>query len=480
MIDKFIDNRIYRAILFIGISLGFTLLHINKFFFWDSISQISIPANWYYDNNFRYFFVPDVYATGHPTFVGMYIALLWKVFGKSLLISHLAMFPFIFGILFQLDSYLRNSGKEKFTSLLIFIIVLCDSTLVSQMSMVTFDIPQIFFFLWCINCINKERYLTLSVVFIALMITSLRGSLCGLGIILYGLVIVYQKNTRLSIKVILPYIAGIIALAIFLVSFYLQKHWIIHNTVSKKWEEFSEFASINGILRNIGVVAWRLIDYGRIGIWIILSVILFLSLKRRTLFDTFFKNTFYIALCQFIVIFPVVILYKNPFGHRYFLPVIIPISIAVIYWILKYSRFRVTIYLLTFILVLSGSFWVYPDKIAQGWDATPAHWPYYSLRNEMMDYLKINKIPLSIVGSFFPNIASFKLIDLSDDNRSFKDADLKKEDYILFSNVYNQSDEIIDSLFSQKNWTKEKIIKKRGVYMILFRRVEQEDVRIKE
>ena len=480
MIDKFIDKRIYRAILFIGISLGFTLLHANKFFFWDTISQISIPANWYYDNNFRYFFIPDAYATGHPTFIGMYIALLWKVFGKNLLISHLAMVPFIFGILFQLDSYLRDSGKDKFTFLLIFIIVLCDSTLVTQMSMVTFDIPQIFFFLWCINCINKERYLTLSLTFIALMITSLRGSLCGFGIILYGLIIAYQKNPRLSIKIILPYVTGLIALAIFLVSFYIQKHWIIHNTVSKKWEEFSKVASITGIFRNVGLVAWRLIDYGRIGIWIMLSVILFLSLRRKTLFDPFFKNTIYIALCQFIVIFPVVILYKNPFGHRYFLPVIIPVSIAVVYWILKYSKFRFAIYILTFILVLSGSFWVYPDKIAQGWDATPAHWPYYSLRNEMMDYLKINKIPLSTVGSFFPNTASFKLTDLSDDNQSFKDADLGKEDYILFSNVFNQSDEIIDKLFSEKNWTKEKIIEERGVYMILFRRAGQDDAEIKE
>lgn len=480
MIDKLIDRRIYWIILFIGISLGFTLLHANKFFFWDSISQISIPANWYYDNNFRYLFVPDAYATGHPTFVGMYVALLWKIFGKSLLISHLAMFPFIFGILFQLDSFLSDSGKEKFTSLLIFIIVLCDSTLVSQMSMVTFDIPQIFFFLWCINCFNKERYLTLSVAFIALMLTSLRGSLCGFGIILYGMVIGYQKNLRLSVKALLPYIPGLIALIIFLVIFYLQKHWIIHNSVSKKWEEFSKFASIAEIFRNIGLVAWRLIDYGRIGIWIILCVILFLSVKRKTLFDPFFTNTFYIALCQFIVIFPVVILYKNPFGHRYFLPVIIPVSIAVVYWILKYSKFRFAIYILTFILVLSGSFWVYPDKISQGWDATPAHWPYYSVRNEMLDYLKINKIPLNIIGSFFPNIASFKLTDLSQDNLSFKDADLEKEDFILFSNVCNLNYETIDTLFSEKNWTKEKIIKKRGVYMILFRRAGQDDAKIKE
>jgi hypothetical protein len=68
MIYKILDNRTARTILFIGVSLGFTLLHANKFFFWDSISQISIPANWYYDNNFMYFFVPDEFATGHLTF----------------------------------------------------------------------------------------------------------------------------------------------------------------------------------------------------------------------------------------------------------------------------------------------------------------------------------------------------------------------------------------------------------------------------
>jgi len=479
MIYKILGKRVNRTILFIVISLGFTLLNANKFFFWDSISQISAPANWYYDNNFRYFFIPDAYATGHPTFIGMCIALLWKIFGKNLLISHLAMFPFILGILFQLDTYLKDSGKEKIVPFLIFTIVLCDSTLVSQMSMVTFDIPQIFFFIWCINCINKQRYLTLSVAFIALMMTSLRGSLCGFGIILYAQVIIYQKNRKLSIKTLLPYIPGLITLAIFLLSFYLQKHWIIHNTVSKKWEEFSKIASITGIFRNIGLVAWRLIDYGRIGIWIVLCVILFLSLKRRTLFDAFFKNTFYIAICQFIVIFPAVILYKNPFGHRYFLPVIIPVSIAVVYWILKYSRFRYVIYILIFLFVLSGSFWVYPDKIAQGWDATPAHWPYYSVRNEMLDYMKNNKIPLSSIGSFFPNIASFKLTDLSEDNQSFKDADLEKEEYILFSNIYNQSDEIIDKLFLSNNWIIEKTIKKRSVYMILFRRIGQNYIKMR-
>ena len=394
MIYKFPDKRIFKLILFTGVSLLFTLLNANKFFFWDTISQISVPANWYYDHNFRYFFVPDEFATGHPTFVGIYIAILWKIFGRSLLVSHLAMFPFILGILCQLDSFLRDSDKGKIIPILILLIVISDATLVSQMSMITFDIPQIFFFIWCINSLKKERYITLGIAFTALMITSLRGSICGFGVMLYGVLLSFRKDRRFLTKAILPYLPGLIALILFFISFYLKKHWIIHNSVSKKWEEYSRLASFTEIIRNIGLVIWRLIDYGRIGIWVIFSVIIFLSLKRKTLFDEFFKNTFYIALCQFVVIFPVVIIYKNPFGHRYFLPVIIPVTIAVIYWILKYARFKKLIYILTFGIILSGYFWVYPVKIAQGWDATPAHWPYYSCkeRNVGLSEVKRNSI----------------------------------------------------------------------------------------
>jgi hypothetical protein len=90
----------------------------------------------------------------------------------------------------------------------------------------------------------------------------------------------------------------------------------------------------------------------------------------------------------------------------------------------------------------------------------------------MLEYMNLNKIPFDKAGSFFPNTASFNLTDLSEDNRSFKDSDPEKEKYVLFSNVFNQSDEIIDKLFSEKNWTRERIIKKRSVYMILFRRVK--------
>jgi hypothetical protein len=125
------------------------------------------------------------------------------------------------------------------------------------------------------------------------------------------------------------------------------------------------------------------------------------------------------------------------------------------------------------VVLFSGWFWVYPGKIAQGWDATPAHWPYYSVRNEMVKFIESENIPVSNVGSFFPNIDSFRLTDLSNKGSSFKDDEDLSCEYILFSNVFNQKDNVIDELFLTGNWVEIKSISRRNVRMILFKRKSQ-------
>jgi hypothetical protein len=464
--------RLVKLISFGGISLLIVLLNASHSFFWDTISQVSKPANWYYGNNFKYFFVPDQIATGHPTFIGMYLALMWNLFGKSLLVSHLSMLPFIFGIFYQLDSYLKNSGEKLPINLLIILIVACDATLLSQMSMVTFDIPQVFFFLWCINSLMKENYKTLSLSFTFLVVASLRGTIIGAGVVLYVILIRLYNKKDFFFKGLWAFIPGIISIVAFLYVFYFEKHWIIHNTVSNNWKRSAEFASLHEIIWNILIVGWRLVDYGRIGIWVLFLIILLIALKRRTLFDSFWANSFFIALCQFLVIFPVVIIYRNPFGHRYFLPVIIFTAISSVYWLIKYSKLRFFLYGLILVIVIGGHFLVYPERIPQGWDGTTAHWPYFSLRREMLGYLDNRKIPVETIGSFFPNLAPMESTDITGSKIAFKEADLKNDEYILYSNVYNLEYDLISELNSGKNWIEEKRFEKRGVYLILFKRIK--------
>ena len=82
----------------------FTLLVIGVArnpFFWDTIQYASKQGNYFYATNFQSIIVPGNIDSGHIPSLGIYLALVWKVFGKSLIVSHLAMLPFVWGIVYQ-------------------------------------------------------------------------------------------------------------------------------------------------------------------------------------------------------------------------------------------------------------------------------------------------------------------------------------------------------------------------------------------
>ena len=469
---KIPENRTVKAALFFILSIIFTTLTSEHPFFWDAILQVSVPANFYFEHNFTQAFLPDEYATGHSTIIGFYLAVVWKIFGRSLLTSHMAMLPFVFGILLQLNNLIGKARLNPKDSGLILMAVACDATLVSQISMVTFDVAHIFFFLWCLNSILNKRNINISVSFTFLMLTSLRASVSGFGILSFALYLNYLEDKHFTLEKIKPFLPGLVAFGILLVVFYLEKGWIFANPKSADYTLFLGYASKKEVLRNIGLVGWRLIDFGRVGLWLVFLGILINSVKKKTLYDPFFRNVFFVALFQLMVIFPLVIIYKNPFGHRYFLPVIISVAIMVTYWVLKYTRLKYVLFSLIFLVLLSGYFWIYPLKIAQGWDATPAHWPYFTVRKEMMLKIKESDIPFNEIGTFFPNTRSTKYIDLKDNEIDMKDADLGSDQYILYSNIYNVDDIFIDELFNRSGWEPYIETRRGRVFMTLFRKIK--------
>jgi hypothetical protein len=119
--------------------------------------------------------------------------------------------------------------------------------------------------------------------------------------------------------------------------------------------------------------------------------------------------------------------------------------------------------------LISGNFWVYPGKIANGWDATLAHLPYHYLRQKMIRYIDENRIPFDKIGSETPNLAAIRYIDLTNDDRSFPRADLQKHPYIFYSNVFNMfTDEEIDEL--NRTWTEVKKFRCLQVVVILYKK----------
>jgi len=172
--------------------------------------------------------------------------------------------------------------------------------------------------------------------------------------------------------------------------------------------------------------------------------------------------------------FPVLGLYKNLTGHRYLLPVYILLALTGCYCLFEITEKHMikTVFATLMIAgLLSGNFWVYPDKISQGWDASLAYLPYPPLRKEMINYMKENSIPFSETGSGFPNLAALDYIDLNGSKESFATKNLKTNKYIFWSNIFNDfSDDEIDRL--RKEWIIIKENKCMNVKVVLYKNPE--------
>lgn len=474
MISKTIFERILDITLFL-FSFLLILFTLKNPFYWDNIVQISVPANWYYETNFKFFYLPDEIATGHPTFVGMYFALIWKIFGRSLAVCHFGMLPFVFGVLVQIRYFLRNINiTDRLSVLIIMGFVVIDATFLSQLSLITFDIIQLFFFFLCLNLLVVNRNRLFAFSYIILILISLRAAIMAGGILIFNVLYDYTKlNKKTGIRDYLKYLPGIISLFAFLIFFKINKGWVIHNTVSNAWETSGQFASFYRMIWNTIILIWRLIDFGRIGIFVVLLLFLFNSIHIRKFQDDTLKILFFIITGQLVLFFPILVTSQIPFGHRYLLPIIVPSIILATYWIIRYNKHSRLWLTTIFILLFSGHFWLYPMGISQGWDATTIHWNYFRVSDEMYTYIMENEIPQNEIGTFFPNNNSRYLTHLGDDKNDNYSGVPFQNKYILYSNAFNVNPEVLNSIFSENsNWKSIKKFTRNRIFIELYSKVQ--------
>lgn len=446
------------------------ILKLDNIFFWDNIVQLSIPANWYYDNNFANLYIPSNIGTGHPTFISMYVALVWKIFGQSLAITHFAFFPFIYGFLLETYKLIKNFVATDKQVLLVLFVVLIEATIVTQISALSFAICHLYFLVLSVNSIIKNKKVLFAFAFIGLMLISLRSAISGFGILAFYLFYKCKSFKKEDLNFLLYALPGLILFSIFLFTFYLDKGWIIHNTASGKWSSSSDSVNIEGFLQNIFYVIIRLIDYGKIVIWSIIVYLVFKIFFRKNKpkeYETIFLT---LVITQLVFFLIVILPSNNTIGYKYLIPVTYFASILTGIWLIKMKKR--TLYIFSCIILVAGNFIVYPRDVAQGWDSTPMQWVYFQLRDDAISFIKEKNIPFNKVGTFFPNYYSFYNVDLQITNLNFKVPELDIDRYIFYSNAFNLSDSDLNKLFSE-NWKKLKSFKKLNVEIILFERIEK-------
>ena len=172
-----------------------TYLVKDHIFFWDTVQLASKHAHWYYEQNFQQFLLPQHIDSGHPPIFGLYLAACWKIFGKSLLVSHFAMLPFLLGIVCLLQKIGTYYGNEKAAKYLI-LLVLVDPFFAGQSILVSPDIVLVFAFLCSFNGILKGNNFSIMASTILLGLISMRGMMVTFSLYIWWCFfsIFLQKN----------------------------------------------------------------------------------------------------------------------------------------------------------------------------------------------------------------------------------------------------------------------------------------------
>ena len=167
---------------------------LENCFFWDNTAGYSMPASYLLENGFLSFVYPAQYVA-EPPLAHLYLALLWSLFGKSLLVAHLSITVFSLGVIWQVYR-LCERLETKYTPY-IFLLVLLEPALSTQMILISPDVITCFFALLSVNLLleNKRSWLALSVLCLGLV--SIRGFVVcsGLGLAYLVILIAIDKKS---------------------------------------------------------------------------------------------------------------------------------------------------------------------------------------------------------------------------------------------------------------------------------------------
>ncbi|GJM32809.1 MAG: hypothetical protein DHS20C18_18100 [Saprospiraceae bacterium] len=446
-------------------------------FFWDTIQLGSKHAHWYYDHQFSQWLLPTEIDSGHPPVFGMYLALLWTWFGKTLWVSHLAMFPFLWGILYLLFRLGDWFGNGKYV-LALPLLAMVDPVLAGQSTLISPDLLLVFCFLLAVNSILEEKQLLLVLACMGLVLISTRGMMVTFLLFVFRSWVIYKPEDSLAnlnywFKRMLPFVpAGILALS-FLSIHYYYTGWVGYHPDSP-WAYGFQRVGWSGFARNMAILVRKVLEEGRILIWILLFLLSRAWLKklgwRSILQHPQIGVALKLCICTLVFLSPSYLLFQGLHSLRYLLPFFLALNFLFFsFWVhtVLTSNWRRYMYVLALLGLFTGNYWIYPDKVSQDWDCTLAHLPYYNLRNQFLHYLSEQNVPPAKIGTAFPEIGPWKYKDLSGSELGFKAKNLQKDSLIFYSNVMNDfTDQEIDDL--RNFWKVKQRFDNAGVSLILY------------
>jgi hypothetical protein len=465
------------------------ILSLNKCYFWDNVQFTSKEAHWYYNNNFSSFLLPGfsegsgIYGSGcHPPLIGIVTALLWKVFGKHLWISHLFIAFWALVLVYNTSRLLKYTIPEEIAGYILPVLLL-DSSILSQIFIASPDIILLASFVTSVRAVIEKKRWLLTVAMIFLVLINGRGAMTG-GIFLI-FYIIHQKiseSKRLSVSMIakslLPFIPAFSLAGFYYIDYISNYGWIFNNPDSPWISGWQKPENISDILKNVAAFCLRLGENGRFiiylaGLYVLLRLFRTRKFKAALTGDNLSLAWLFSLLFAFFLYF--VFTTSSAFTSRYYMGTFLIINILVfrilpdIMSIRKIKIFSV----IAMTFLITGNLWTYPDKISKAWDATLGHLPYYELRKECLDYLEDNEYDISKVSGGFCFNGNERYKDLKD--RDLRISDRTDNEYFIYSNISNLDDNFINELTDSGRWREIKTFRKGFVSVSIYKNKSFDD-----
>lgn len=466
---NFLSEKKY-VLVFALLATAFVIYFGSVPMFWD-MSYVSRVATHIYDANFSSLIFPE-FDNGSPPLYSMYFALVWKIFGRNLWVSHLAVLPFVIILFYQFQLLLNRYVKKEF-HLLAFIILAIEPALSTQILYSGYDVAIASFVLLGINAVlsGNSKLLLVSVLIIPLL--SPRGFSFVAALFAIHAFLNFKKpfQIRSFWQFLLPYSFSFAIFGIWLVYHYSKSGWWM---VSEENSYILEPGNGEWILRNLLYVFWKIMDSGRAFLFLFIAMILLKTLKIPAVEKTHKTLVFIIfwLILSYLIFFGFI---HSLVSQRHFIPVYI-FGIVLFVALMPYLKERLArmLSIMVVIAMFSGNLWTYPERFGNAWDASLKSLPYFALSEQLHDFIVENKIIPSEIGAEFPMNFDRKYTHLDSESFAFTDIDkkpIKAFKYIVHSNISNAFDgDIQDTI--QKKWILLKQFPGTIVYIRLYKNPE--------
>lgn len=469
------------ALIFIVIVYsGLTILSLNNCYFWDNIYYTPVFAykfqtlfssqNW---TTFSLIFNDQFISSlgFYPPTMGFITALLWKIVGCHLWVSHTFYFAWFILLVYNLWKLLSKIMPSKFVGWTLLIILL-EPTILTQYSIASPDFILFTSFIISLRAIieNKRKLLLAGIILLCgIHVRGLFVAAILLMVDYYNNYILLKNraNFRNIAKTTIPYLISFILIGVYLIIYLRAGGGLISTSAySTHYEQPTAIL----MLRNIATFGLRSLENGRFLIWVIGLIMLLFIFKRKFSTSNYIKLVILFFVCHLGLYVLFIFITKMPFSHRYFMPHYFALTVIAILGIGNYlsEKKSIIVFVIIILTEITGNLWIYPEIMAKSWDCTLAHLPYYKLRNECFEYIDSSKIDYKDISAGFCLYGSRELIELRKNAKSISDSTTNK--YFIYSNISNLNDSLILNLKNAKYWQPIRTFEKGFVNIVVYKR----------